>query len=623
MLETVARCMTQNDKDDVGDLMSRRLGLIIGVNQYYDATFHPLQYAENDARALAQWLVNAKGGNWSPPDVQLVQGEHATKELIESLMAQMCLSIAGPNDLVFIYFAGHAFVDERSGEGYLALANTQYQASNTALHLASFAQQIMAHSRAANLLLILDCFQTGPTWIMQRTSPFDFKPLLNSIFPVLTQQQRNRLLLCSCRGNEQTAEAGERGLGLFMYRTIVGLCGPASDSTSGSIPLRNLHGFLTNALPEQQRPHLFGQEHYPLILVGEMPPVPTMQAQPFPTSPPASPISSPPMTQSSLGFQRVADAQPLMQNEYSTTATAQMPPPQRVTSGLLSQSNVERQQQQSQQILAQAQQYVAQQQPMEALALVEQALQIAPSDTVALTLKGQLLGTIGRFPEALAVVEQLLQINPNNALVWSMRAVLLTNMGQYQAALTAIEQALSLDPQNAETYGIKNSIMEQIAIAQSRNPSQKRAEASSQKQRGGPLSFLIGAVLQIIGLGVGIAGILLPIIQPQIPLQLAFALESIGLSLLCVNAARGAFRHGFLRLLITLFLSIIPVAAIGIAYKFGYDRIVLALKDHPNLIVPMFFLVVWLALAAALPLLLAIGGFIAGLVLGVRRRKTS
>lgn len=62
--------------------MSRRLGLIIGVNNYSDTTFQPLQFAENDARALAQWLVNAKGGAWSPGDVQLVQGTHATKELI-------------------------------------------------------------------------------------------------------------------------------------------------------------------------------------------------------------------------------------------------------------------------------------------------------------------------------------------------------------------------------------------------------------------------------------------------------------------------------------------------------------------------------------------------------------
>src|SRR5512146_2742751 len=99
--------------------MSRHLGLIIGVNQYQDSTFEPLQFAENDARALAQWLVNTKGGRWSPPDMQLVQGSHATRELVTSLIIQTSLHLADPGDIVLIYFAGHAFLDEKSGEGYL------------------------------------------------------------------------------------------------------------------------------------------------------------------------------------------------------------------------------------------------------------------------------------------------------------------------------------------------------------------------------------------------------------------------------------------------------------------------------------------------------------------------
>lgn len=107
--------------------MGRRLALVIGINQYQDAAFRPLQYAETDAKALAQWLVNERGGRWQPADVQLVMGAHATRELVESLIMQICVNVAGPGDLVLIYFAGHAFLDERTGDGYLALANTLYQ----------------------------------------------------------------------------------------------------------------------------------------------------------------------------------------------------------------------------------------------------------------------------------------------------------------------------------------------------------------------------------------------------------------------------------------------------------------------------------------------------------------
>ena len=160
--------------------MGRRLGLIIGVNSYQDTAFWPLQFAETDARALAQWLVNARGGKWVPSDLQLILGANATSELAEALITELCVNVAEAGDLVFIYFAGHAFLDEASGDGYLALANTRYRQPTTGLHLLSVVRQSLLQSRAAQIVLMLDCFQTGPIWSMRRSSPFDFKPLLGS-----------------------------------------------------------------------------------------------------------------------------------------------------------------------------------------------------------------------------------------------------------------------------------------------------------------------------------------------------------------------------------------------------------------------------------------------------------
>ena len=242
--------------------MGRRLGLIIGVNTYQDSTFQSLQYAENDARAFAQWLVNVKGGAWSPGDVQLVQGSHATKELMESLIAQMCLTLAEPDDVVLLYFAGHAFLDERNGDGYLALSNTQYNNPPTGLHLLSFANQVMARCRAAHVLVMLDCFQTGSAWQMRRASPYDVRPLIGPTLLNILQQQGNRIFLCSCRGNAGAPESGERGLGLFMHRTIVGLSGPAREPSTELVTLQSLYGYLVSILGEQQSPKRFGQESH-------------------------------------------------------------------------------------------------------------------------------------------------------------------------------------------------------------------------------------------------------------------------------------------------------------------------------------------------------------------------
>ena len=162
--------------------MGKRLGIIIGINNYQDTAFQPLKFAENDARALAQWLVNSRGGNWNPSNVQLLLGEQATSKLTESLITQSSLNVADHDDLVFIYFAGHAFLDETNGEGYLAFADTLYVSNLRKLYLCIHSStKLLLPSRAAQIVLVVDSFQTGSTWNKRKTSQFDFKPLLGSM----------------------------------------------------------------------------------------------------------------------------------------------------------------------------------------------------------------------------------------------------------------------------------------------------------------------------------------------------------------------------------------------------------------------------------------------------------
>lgn len=598
--------------------MGRRLGLVVGVNSYQDATFQPLQFAESDARVLAQWLVNERGGKWAPSDVQLVLGANATRELVESLALQLCLSIAQPDDVVLIYIASHAFLDERSGEGYLALANTSYGNPGTGLSLPLLAQQIITKSRAAQLVFIVDAFQTGQAWSTRQASPFDVQPLLGSTLLNGLQQQQDRVFIGSCRGNAVNAEAGERGLGSLMYRMIIGLSGSATDPNTGNVTLQTLYTYLTNNLGTQQRPQVFGQALNPIILAGNAAPGPQAVQTSRQTDVPVY-ATSVPQTPPGVAVQ---------QGAYNATATAQLVPSSqqkpKTTSGHLRSTEVEQhRQQQSAFLLEQASQQLQAQNLEGALHLTNQALQIAPEESAGLTLKGQILGIMGRFPEALAIVDQLRQQEPNNALAWSMGAVLLTNTGRHQEALSAIERSLELDTSNPESYAIKTNIMSSIAIAQNKDKTLPKNELiASEKRRGGPLSFLVAMGLQFVGLLLGIAGGLLPIIRPTLPMALSFLLESLGLAILCVNAARGSYRYGFLRVLVTVFFSLIPAAILGVSllYHPAYKKIIFELQAHTTFLLPVLFLGLWLALAAAVPVIVAIMGFIIGMITGVRRR---
>jgi tetratricopeptide (TPR) repeat protein len=601
--------------------VARRLGLIIGINEYQHPAFQPLQFAENDARALAQWLVNGRGGNWAPSDLQLLLGAQATPQLAEALLMQLCVNLAESGDLVFLYFAGHAFLDETSGDGYLAFTNTHYQQPATGLHLLSLVRQAMIPSRAAQIVLVLDCFQTGPIWSMRRTSPFDFKPLLGPTLQNALQQTQGRLLYCSCRGNEYAPEVGEKKVGKLLYRMIVGLSGPATDPTSGQITLQTLHTFLSGSLDEQHQPQVFGQEQRPIVLVGDMPsPAPSsLIGQEYAAA--SSILSSSRPVANSATVQPPTGAQLAEYPQQSSIgiASTQMSPS---TSGQLSLEILEQnRKQQCTKLLNQARQMVQMQNLPGAFNTIENILQMAPDFVEALILKGQLLGATGRFQEAVPVVNQVVQLDPGNPLGWSMRAALLTNMGQLQEASSAIERSIALNPNNPEALAIRNTIQENLARNSQFEHGQKPQPATAQHgKQGGPKSFLISAAIQLLALVVGAIGASILIVQPQLPIIIAFLLESSALAILCVNAARGAYLYGAKRLLLTLVTCLLALGIVGGLYRFGYSWLTRKVIAFPPLIVPVLFLGLWLVAAAVLPLLSALGGFIARKAVGARRK---
>ena len=594
--------------------MGKRLGIIIGINNYQDTAFQPLKFAENDARALAQWLVNSRGGNWNPSNVQLLLGDQATSKLAGSLIAQSSLNMVDHDDLIFIYFAGQAFVDETNEEGYLAFVDTlMSQPAKTQSILSLFNQTILPSS-AAQIVLVVDSFQTGSVWNKRKTSQFDFKPLLGATLQHSLNQAQGRLLYCSCRGNEHASEVGEKSIGKLLYHMILGLSNQA-DSDTGQVTLQNLHAFLVSSLNKQHQPQVFGQDHRPIVLVGEMPAFGYRQE-----SISVSPLSS--------SVQYSNQASQLMSNkgtEHYSESSISIAHAQKSTA-TLGQSSIEILEQnrrnQCVKMLNQAQQQVQMQNIPAALNIIENILQIAPDFVDALILKAQLLGTNGYFQDALAAANQILQVDPDNALGWSIYATLLANLGQLHEASSAIDRSLALNPNNPEALALRDAIFSNLA--RSSFPEQDfrfQSTSTSASKQGGVKSFFISAIIQIFALLAGMIGASILIIRPQLPIIIAFFLESIALAILCVNAAIGTYVYGIKRFLLILAISLITLGILGALYRFGYHWLINRVIALPPLIVPVLFLGFWLVTAAILPLLLAVGGLLSGVIIGTRRKR--
>jgi tetratricopeptide (TPR) repeat protein len=396
---------------------------------------------------------------------------------------------------------------------------------------------------------------------------------------------------------------------------IVGLSGPAIDPISGQTTMQNLHTFLSNSLDEQHQPQVFGHEQRPIVLVGDMPPLLNGQEN-ISTSSHSSPAQYSPLVSPSISNQ---PAEYLQQSSVGI-AGAQMSPS---TSGQLSIEFLEQnRKQQCLKLLNQARQQVQMQNITEALNTIENILQMAPDYIDALILKGQLLGTIGFFQDALPVAKQVVQLDTSNALGWSMCAALLANMGQLQEASAAIERSIALNPNNPEALAIRDKILTNLARnSLFEQDAKSESTTTSTGKQGGAKSFLIGALIQILALFVGAIGASILIVRPQLPIIIAFLLESLALAILCVTAARGAYLYGIKRFLFTFVITFLALGILGGLYRFGYHWFTNKVIAFPPLIVPVLFLGFWLVAAAFLPLFAALGGLISGIIIGKRRKR--
>src|SRR5437868_7124914 len=149
--------------------MEHRYALIVGIDSYTDANyFVHLPFAQADARALYELLIDPERGGWRPEDVVYLAGEDATRDEIESQLRELCLVRAQQDDFVLIYFACHAFLDPATQDGYLALRTTSLERPVTGLHVPTLVDHYLYDSQAGNILTILDIAQAGPGWRHQK-----------------------------------------------------------------------------------------------------------------------------------------------------------------------------------------------------------------------------------------------------------------------------------------------------------------------------------------------------------------------------------------------------------------------------------------------------------------------
>lgn len=247
--------------------MKQHYALIVGIDNYTDtAHFIPLSFAQADALALYELLIDPERGGWSPENVIYLTGMEATRDEIESQLRELCLVRAQEDALVLLYFAGHAFLDPATRDGYLALHSTNADRPATGLHVPTLLDHYLYDSRAANILAFLDIYRVGAGWQQQRAS--SDAALFGQSLQDLPRQV-GRVFLTSGRAGSVSREQMEQGHGTFMAHLLDALEGEAANPRTGRITLGTLYDYFDEKLDRtaDEYPQKFGSEYGSMTLI--------------------------------------------------------------------------------------------------------------------------------------------------------------------------------------------------------------------------------------------------------------------------------------------------------------------------------------------------------------------
>jgi hypothetical protein len=243
--------------------------LIIGIEQYQDAAhFASLPFAQADAESLYQLLIDPERGGWQAENVVYLAGENATRDEIESQLRDLCLVRAQTNDLVLIYFSGHALLDPATRDGYLTLRATKAERPATGLHIPTLVDHYLYDSKAGNILTILDVAHTGSAW--NHAKPTEETALLFGQSLSDLPRDKGRVVLTSQRRMEISRSQMEQGRGVFMSHVINALEGEAANPRTGRITLGTLYDYLAETMERDeghQYPQKFGHEYGAMTLI--------------------------------------------------------------------------------------------------------------------------------------------------------------------------------------------------------------------------------------------------------------------------------------------------------------------------------------------------------------------
>lgn len=243
--------------------------LSIGISDYENQGL-TLRFADHDAKAIAHILKDQEGDLFSEVFVKTLINHQCTRATImESLTSH--LGKAGPDDVVFIFVAGHGVRHKQTGSYYFLTYNADVNnLIYEGLKWSDFEEAIKIMSKNVNkVVMALDTCHAG-----------SMKAYLRGVqggedLALVLKQASGLYILASSKAGEESIErehfkfsSETKGHGAFTYALLKGLSGEANFDGDTYVSIHELFKYVAKLVPRITEGH---QHPYSRIAGTDMP----------------------------------------------------------------------------------------------------------------------------------------------------------------------------------------------------------------------------------------------------------------------------------------------------------------------------------------------------------------
>ena len=150
-----------------------RWAVVVGVSSYkYAPPRAQLKFAHRDAEAFAALLRSPEGGALPSGNVRVLTESSATVGGIRAAIHSWLPRSAGPNDVVYLFFAGHAVEAERGESYFVAYDSDPQNLHATGIPFKEVNDALTSKLRAGTVVLLADaCHAGGIGWTSDPAVP--------------------------------------------------------------------------------------------------------------------------------------------------------------------------------------------------------------------------------------------------------------------------------------------------------------------------------------------------------------------------------------------------------------------------------------------------------------------